>query len=388
MRVWEKNYLITLSLFAALFFASVFAVVSSSFSSALDSERALTLREEALLATALQQDIDDIEARENPSPQAVPALAASYAPAYSRRGTYLRLAQSGEVLFSNLPADVSAPDETASRVCVSLSAQGTRYLAVTDTLSGVAANYAFTYLKDISSLYASQQRQAVLLVSLAAAVSVAFAALLYVTLRRLYRPIDNLAHELRSPLTSIRGYAEYLQAAAATEEERWSAAQYIMEESQRLSAICEKLLVLANVREGEIAMGRVDMEALFARVKMAYPGVQYEAAQRTVRGDAALLQSLVMNLVSNAVKAGTEGAPVKLNFQDNRLEVRDSGCGMSAEDAARLSRPGKQPGAHTGEGNGLGVPLCHQIARAHRAQLVFTSAPGEGTTARVTFTAS
>jgi signal transduction histidine kinase len=228
----------------------------------------------------------------------------------------------------------------------------------------------------------------VLLVSLAAAVSITFAALLYLTLRRLYRPIDNLAHELRSPLTSIRGYAEYLKTAAATEEERWSATEYIIGESQRLSDVCDKLLVLANVREGEIAMEKVDIEMLFERVKIAYPSVEYEAPQRFVRGDAALLQSLASNLVSNAVKASPEGAVVKLSFRDNVLEVRDSGSGMSAQMAVRLNRPNYRPaGSHRG-GNGLGIPLCHQIARAHHAQLVFASAPGGGTIARVIFTAS
>jgi signal transduction histidine kinase len=380
MRVWEKNFLVTLSLFVALFFVSVFVVVTTSFSSALSSEREATLREEALLARALQKDIDDIEARENPSPRAVPSLVASYAPAYQRRGIYLQLEQSGAVLFGNLPVDIGAAVEDAARVCVSLEAEGAHYLCVYDALGGAAADYPFTYLKDIDSLYASQNRQAMILIATAVAVSAAFASLLYIALRRLYRPIDNLAHELRTPLTSIRGYAEYLQNAAAGEEERYSAAQYIIGESRRLSEIWDKLLILANVREGEIAFERVDIPALFGRVKMAFPGVEYEAAERYVRGDAALLQSLVMNLVSNAVR---------LSFCGNVLEVRDTGCGMSADMLSRLNKPNyrKDISGKTG-GNGLGVPLCHQIARAHRAQLSFTSVPGEGTTARVTFTVS
>jgi len=388
MRMWEKNFLITVALFSVLFFASVFVVITTSFSSALNSEREATLREEALLARTLQEGIADIEARESSSPQAVPALVASYAPAYARKDIYIEVAQFGEVLFGNLPVGADAAGGGEARACAALEAGGAHYLRISDALSGTAASYPFTYLKDISTLYASQRRQAALLVSLAVAVSAAFAALLYLTLRRLYKPIDNLAHELRSPLTSIRGYAEYLQAAAATEEERWSAAEYIVGESKRLSEVCDKLLVLANVREGEIAQEKVDIEALFEHVRMAYPVLKYEVGQRFVRGDAALLQSLVTNLVSNAVKASPEGAPVRLAFCDNVLTVCDSGCGMSAEAAARLSRPNYKPLPTRGSGNGLGIPLCHQIARAHRAQLSFSSAPGEGTTVRVIFTVS
>ena len=390
MRVWEKNFLITLSLFVALFFASVFVVTTTSFSSALNSERETTLREEALLARALQNDIGGIKARENPSPRAVPALVASYAVTYQRKSIYLQLGQSGTVLYSSLPDGLDAAGSArAGRVLTTLTSDGVKYLRITDTLSGDTQDYSLTYLKDISSLYASLRRQTAILVITAVVVSVAFAALLYLTLKKLYRPIDNLAHELRSPLTSIRGYAEYLKAAAASEEERYSATEYIIGESKRLSEICEKLLTLANIREGEITFDRVDVPALFERVKMSCPGVEFDAPDRFVRGDAALLQSLVTNLVSNAVKASEPGAAVRLSFNDNVLTVRDSGCGMSDEMISRFNKPNYQPrAAGKGGGNGLGIPLCHQIARAHRAQLNFATAQGGGTAARVTFTAS
>ncbi len=390
MRVWEKNFLITLALFCALFFGSVFAVAATAFSSALGSERETALREEALLAQALQRDIINIEAGENPLPLSVPSLAASYAAPYQRKNIFLQLKQGESVLFGNLPAAVVSPEaKSGGRVCSAITLGSVPYLCVRDTLTGKSTEYSFTYLKDISPLHISLRAQATLLVSLATAVSAAFAALLYITLKKLYRPIDNLAHELRTPLTSIRGYAEYLQTAAASEEERCSAAEYIIGESKRLSEICEKLLALSNVREGEIALEKVDMPALFERVKMAYPNIVTEATERFARGDAALLQSLVMNLVSNAVKAGPEGAPVYLSFKENVLAVRDSGCGMSAAMFARLNKPKYRPAApDKSGGNGIGVPLCHAIARAHHAQLVFTCAENGGTVARVTFTAS
>lgn len=390
MRVWEKNFLITLALFCALFFGSVFAVAATVFSSAIGSERGTTLREEALLAQALQRDIINIEAGENPLPLSVPSLAASYAAPYQRKNIFLQLKQGESELFGNLPASVNFPEaEGGSRVCSAITLGSVPYLCVRDTLKGKSAEYSFTYLKDISVLHASLRAQTTLLVCLATAVSAAFAALLYITLKKLYRPIDNLAHELRTPLTSIRGYAEYLQTAAATEEERCSAAEYIIGESKRLSEICEKLLALSNVREGEIALEKVDMPALFERVKMSYPSIEYEAENRIARGDAALLQSLVMNLVSNAVKAGQEGAPVYLSFKENVLAVRDSGCGMSAELLAHINKPNFKPLSKGKDGgNGIGVPLCHAIARAHHAQLAFTRSEGGGTVARVTFTAS
>lgn len=80
------------------------------------------------------------------------------------------------------------------------------------------------------------------------------------------RLVDNFAHELRTPLTAIYGYAEYLQKAAVSEEDKVSSAGYIMSQCRRLSNLSQQLLELSAPRE-EGGAGKIQVDKLFYAVK-------------------------------------------------------------------------------------------------------------------------
>lgn len=378
MRLWEKNFLYTLALFTALFYVCIFIVVTTSFSTAISSERDAALREEGLIAESLQNSSSNI------GPGGGRELVSRFAPYstyYKKKGISLALFRSGSKVQGSVPA--GAFNLEGGRVCDIFTSDGAKYIRISDELAS-APDYTLVYAKDISETYAMLARQSSLLIAVSAAVTFLFAVALFFTLKSIYRPVGSLAHELRTPLTVIRGYAEYILAAAASEEERYSATKYIIDESKRLSDICEKLLIMANLREGEIPFETVDIEALFENAKMTYKNVEYDAQTKTIRGNRALLQSLVNNLVSNAIKAGEPDSVVTVRSYENIIEVTDSGRGMSKAFLSRIYRNG---GGSGGDGSsGLGLPLCFQIARLHGAHLSFDSSPGEGTTAQVTFT--
>lgn len=385
MRVWEKNFLYTLLLFTVLFYICIFIVATSSFSSALSTEREVALREEGMVRESIQKDIDNLEHGDN-STESIVSLFAPYGTYYRKRGINLSLYIGNNKLSGSPPVETVAA-AGAVRACSTITGGGVKYLRVNDTLYGPGREYAFIYMKDISGVYRSLQNQIAFLITVGAAVTVVFALGLYFTLKSVYRPVGNLAHELRTPLTSIRGYAEYIQAAAATEEERYSAATYIIDESKRLSDVCEKLLILANLHEGDIPFEKVDLKALFESAKMTFKHVEYDAQTQYVLGNKTLLQSMINNLVSNALKASPEGQPVVLRAYDKTIEITDKGAGISGELLAKISRPNYNPGISVkNKSSGLGIPLCYRIARLHNAQLTFSSAPGEGTTAKISFT--
>ncbi len=383
MKFWEKNFLYTLALFSALIFICVFIINSSSVSAALSSEREAALREEYVLSVSLQRDISELN---EGGERSFPSRIAEYGQLYKRKAIYLSLQKGSALLYTNLPFIPSLVAGSKDRVCKTVSDRGSKYIFIEDTLGTGDDMFTLVYLKDISALYAAFDARTYTLLAIGAAACSVFAFALYFTLKKIYRPIGSLAHELRTPLTIIRGYAEYIEAAAATKEERYSATRYIIDESKRLSDICEKLLIMANLREGDIPMDSVDIKELFENVKSAYKNVDYDIKKHFVKGNKTLLQSMVNNLVSNSTKASTPGETVLLKSHDNIIEVCDKGKGMSA---ALLSRLAKHGGLlsenYTG---GLGLPLCFNIARLHGAKLEFESAPGEGTTARVTFTSS
>jgi hypothetical protein len=382
MRLWEKNFLITLALFALLLFACIFFITTASFSSALSSERDTALREEYILSLSLQQNIP----AESADLQ-IPSVVSDYASYYRRKNIFLSLEKGGSLLYSNLPVypeNLKNGDDI--RTCQIFTAGGIKYFLIQDTLGTGEDIYGLVYLKDITVIYESASRQTYILFLMGSAVFCVFAAALWFTLKRIYRPAGDLAHELRTPLTAIRGYAEYLQAAAASEEERYSASQYIIDESRRLSDICEKLLVMATLSKGDIPFTDVDIKSLFENAKMTYKNVEYDVKTQFIKGNKALLQSMINNLVSNALRASRTGAAVRLHSYDYIIEVSDSGKGMSVKTLSHIAKTGRSGRNVERNGNGLGIPLCYQIARLHDAKLNFESVPGKGTTVRITFT--
>jgi len=214
------------------------------------------------------------------------------------------------------------------------------------------------------------------------------------------RLVDNLAHELRTPLTAIRGYAEYLQNANASEQNRIKAAGYIISETDRMQNLAFKLLDLALVRNSKVDLQRVNPTELLHQVKIGMQsilrsrGIQLEISSslEELTGDSILLQSMLVNLVDNAVKASSKNSSIELSAYFNSfpiLEVRDFGCGMEEEQTALVCEPFyrvDQARSRSSGGIGLGLSLCREIAHLHGAELRINSISGIGTTVQVLFT--
>ena len=214
--------------------------------------------------------------------------------------------------------------------------------------------------------------------------------------------IDNLAHELRTPLTTIKGYAQYLQQVNLTDDERIESLSFILSDVTRIQAMASKLLDLALTRSGAIEFQEIQVSSLLERVSEAMKMQLNQKALKiitqsqlnTIWGDAFLLESLLCNLVDNAIKASPVGSTIWLSGLDENhgvIEVRDEGKGMSADEALHVTqafyRVDKARSRETG-GTGLGLALCKQIAERHKASLEILSNIGKGTCIRLCFTTS
>lgn len=214
------------------------------------------------------------------------------------------------------------------------------------------------------------------------------------------RLIDNLAHELRTPLTAIRGYAEYLQSAHTSEPKRLKAAGYIISEADRMKNLAFKLLDLALARNIKPELKEIIPRDLLNQVKEAAEaklsgngqGLVVRSSLDKLRGDAVLLQSLLLNLIDNADKASARNSTIELSAywaSAPVLEVRDAGRGMDAEEIALVCEPFyrvDKARSRSSGGVGLGLSLCREIARLHGGELRISSSPGQGTTVQVVFT--
>ena len=375
MKVWQKNYLYTLLLFLGAVYAGLLALGLWLHRGSMDAARTACDNESFAIVTALENAFSQAASDEQQ------LILRRFATHYAERGLRIAVFCDGKPIFSNLHSGFNYYTKEEAYILQQYRAEkGMVFLRLVE---GMENGLVFVLHKDISTEYRVLVRQLALLTGIGCIVGISMAVALYGTMRRVNRPVDNLAHELRTPLTVIRGYAEYLQAAQLSEEEHYEATQFIIEESTRLSDISEKLLIMANLRDGEIVRERVSLSDLAARAKLAFPSLETEGIPAFVQGDAALLQSLVNNLVGNAVRAG---GSVRMDFLPNGFRIMDDGVGMSEEQLRRANDATRQASRSGSSGNGIGIPLCHRIAKIHGASLRFFSNAEGGITAEVLFT--
>ena len=207
--------------------------------------------------------------------------------------------------------------------------------------------------------------------------------------------IDNLSHEMKTPLTSILGFSDLLQIKKdITEENRIEYAGIIKEEASRMRTLSGKLMELITVGEAKLEWGQEDMESLFheigASLKVIADNHMMDLSCESEAGllcvDRELFKSLLYNLVDNAIKASREGGCIRVagKFEEGWfcITVEDEGVGIPEEEIAKITQAfymvGKVRSRASG-GAGLGLALCAEIVSHHQGKMQFESRLGEGT---------
>ena len=204
------------------------------------------------------------------------------------------------------------------------------------------------------------------------------------------------AHELKTPLTSVIGYADTLRSRELPRPRQIQAADYIFREGKRLEAMSFALLDLFALdrKAPEFTMISVTEEVRQTAESCAYllrrDGIALErrVQEATLYVSPELLKTLLYNLIDNARKASRQGDSILLTGERTesgyRLSVRDRGCGMEPEELTRITEAFymvDKARARGQGGAGLGLTLCQKIAVVHHGHLEFRSAPNEGTEA-------
>ncbi|XVQ11212.1 sensor histidine kinase [Spirillospora sp. CA-255316] len=206
------------------------------------------------------------------------------------------------------------------------------------------------------------------------------------------------SHELRTPLTTIQGYAELYRHGALGPDELPEAMRRIEDEARRMSRLVGDLLELARLdREASLRTAPTDLVAVardaVADASAAAPDRSFtlDAPDTlTVPVDEPRIRQILANLLANVRVHTPDSTPAAVRLtltpQAVILEVADEGPGMAPEDAARAFERFHRS-EHEGEGAGLGLPIVAAIAAAHGGHAELLSAPGTGTTVRITLPA-
>lgn len=208
--------------------------------------------------------------------------------------------------------------------------------------------------------------------------------------------VASFAHELKTPLTSVIGYADMIYQKDLTREEIRNAAWYILDEGMRLEELSRKLMDLIVMERQEFVMEEFSARDLLANLSETLRPVcesqkvtlQTEITDCYIRIEYDLFKTLLLNLVDNAIKSNASlillsGKPVDHGYE---IRVSDNGCGIPESEISRIteafymvdkSRSRKQHGA------GIGLALVSQIAKLHQAKLHFESTLQAGTTVSI-----
>lgn len=233
-----------------------------------------------------------------------------------------------------------------------------------------------------------------------------------------------VAHELKTPMTSIIGYADLIRQCALNESDQIAAANYIFTEGKRLEKLAFRLLDLLMMDKDITSMREVDLEGflssvvqgLLPRAKEQQVFLYWKADAGTVFIEPDLVKSLLYNLVDNAIKSMQTEETKSVNSVSNEkmpfsleeihakkskkdclekrimikgdiipegveFQVADNGCGMEKEELSRITeafyRVDKSRSREQG-GAGLGLTLCKKIVELHNGTMEFRSVKGAG----------
>ena len=209
---------------------------------------------------------------------------------------------------------------------------------------------------------------------------------------------DNIAHELRSPITRMRGAAETTLTGEQNVADYQDLAGMVVEECDRLVSMINTMLEIAETDALAIQTLEVDICSVVREAHELFEAVAEEKnlsleiicpqTPLPVSGERARLQRAISNLIDNAVKFTPQGGHILIEVHDTQsqviIRIKDTGPGLESKDRDRIfERFYRGDRSRSTPGYGLGLSLVMAIVKAHGGEITVDSAPGQGSEFRV-----
>lgn len=383
MKLWQKLYLMILSVILLLVNVGLYGIFYLTHQGNISIEQNRTMDEFYALQNNIAKDVSALINNDRDNPQAIGALIKSYEGYYQKEQITLEAWLEGDAVY---PAENDRDIDKLSKDTVTIQRQGGKTKAwICSTVS--QKDLVVYFSRPLTEIDAMWDKITGYFILGSVLISLVLAVLLYLLLRKGMAPvgqltkvvkeiangtlsarvnvkgkdeiailgngvnhmaqrienamedlkeeneirqnfIDNLAHELRTPLTSIYGFAEYLSLAKTDEEQREEALSYIMSETKRMQDMTQTLMSMALLRQEEIEMDTFSMKEMIENIKHTEAamwqekGIVVEFGEQvdTLYGNSILLESLVRNLIHNSIQALAEQKNPLVTVESGKIE--------------------------------------------------------------------
>lgn len=206
--------------------------------------------------------------------------------------------------------------------------------------------------------------------------------------------LDNLTHEMRTPLTSIQGFSEYLMRTNASQEDRLVALTHINEEANRLKQLINKMFDLMTLKKESLNIVKLNSNEIFdiirkiefQKLKAKNINLKTDVGTEYFYADEHLVLVVLTNLIDNAINASKDNSNIEVTVysEDGKtiIEISDQGQGVDDKDLPHIFQPFYKSDKNRSaiyRGAGLGLSLCKRIIDLHNGNIEVKSQKNIGT---------
>ena len=356
LKLWEKSFLLTFCVFFILLNIAFGIWSVYQFKSALAKEMELCRTE----AQQLTARIDGMDGKA-PSELEMERLIHFY----SNRSTYVKMSYDGKLWMNSFPQNLIQSEHNGT-----IRVDGDTFYYYDSQLDTGSSNQnvELCYAKNLAGFYGKQYKILIVTAAGMLVLSVVVGVLLYQAMKRIYRPVSNISHELKTPLTSVMGYAQYLsQTPRLSEADREFAQHQILQEAYYMKDIVDRVLTLDSIKNTGIHREVISMEPLLEELCQLDDGISIESSLATLECDPVLMKSMLLNLANNGLR---ESKSVQITASAEGITISNEAPALTARDVRHLNQ-GELLSREKIKSSGYGIPLCHEIAKLHGWKLQY-----------------
>lgn len=456
MKLWTKIYIITLALFLVLINIGFYTVFSMTYKKDINAEKEIAKTTFEMIESSLEKSMKTMNEDNRLVKNSLSSLIQITEKYYHNQNVELMLYSDTEIIYSK--DNIKKDEKLFKSNAVFMTRKTEKDIPViyiTKKIDEYDNNYYLCYRKPLNELYSTWENLQNKYMLMSGGCSLVLAILLFIILNSLMKPIqelskavdkvksdgydspshvrvkghddvatlgasfnemsdiiaenikeirlesekkqqfvDNFAHELKTPLTSIYGFAEYIAKANVSDEEKEECMQFIMDESKRMLEMAYNLMDLSEIRSKEVVKENIDIMGLKNKIESILKekiiskniNLEFDINVSKIFANKSLIESLIANIIANAINASSVDGKIDITISKgngmNKFMIKDYGCGMNEDELQHIFEPfyrADKSRSRKNGSSGLGLSICKQIVEAHNGRIYYWSEKGKGT---------